>query len=536
MKLRNLAKTTTLLTLLFLSYFSVIASNIDVTEPITLKGIEHPTQTTLAQVATNLSRPILESVTFQNGSSVSMLRERNDSLGLGAIVKADLFENYTLTYLVVNGTQETRPLLHINIPGVNSTLDYNNKTAPAMEYVSTENKTEFVLPYDLENPLVNVTVSKYRITFNLTAEYAIFYAEVNGVSEDADQIRNMFSLDVSPETEAVDDFYIQNENVTITLSGKGHNPNATYGIQWRVSTSSLYKIANFTSVNVNTTSGEFNATLDLGSFDPGRSIIWRTIVFIFDNARNHTVLLSQFDTQSVDVGDGTPELGLTFEIPHEFPIINKTVYTNNPTLFINASALVPKGNITSIEVKIVDLSNNGTQVIKSNSNQTSINETLEMNKDFEIQITAYTDKNLNASEKYTVITDAVAPTIKSFSTDFDGAVVTRFNKTVTFTFDFEDDHSGIRIATLDLGNGVSVEVTGMKSFTYTYNDFDVYEAKLEIWDEAGNKISSSLLFTISEPELPQKGALFDPVWGTFMGIVILGLIAYVVYSFIQRRE
>ncbi|RMG20789.1 MAG: hypothetical protein D6732_27910 [Methanobacteriota archaeon] len=496
--------------------------------------LDQPTLGTL-QIGENLSRPILESVSFSNGSAVNFLRERNDSLGLGAIIEGNLYENYTITYLVVNGTQSTKPLLHTNAPGMNSSLDFNNKAVPQMDYVTSENRTEFVLPYDPENPLANVTVARYKIVMNVTADYIIFYAEVSGISEDRDQIRNLISVDLSVETKSKDEFYIQNENVTILLDGTGYNSNATFGVQWREATKSVYKTVNFTSVVVNQTSGEYSANVSLGRFEPGTTIIWRTIVYNFDNIRNTTILINLIDTQSVEIGDGTPKLSLDFEIPHEFPIFNQTVYTNEPNMFINASATVPKGNITHLEVEILDLTTNQTTNFINLANTTTVNTTLEMNKDFNVSISAFTDKNLNDTIIYTVITDNVKPSINSFAKDTEDLNVIRFNRTVTFFFNFTDDHAGVELATLDLGNGVAVDVTGLSEFTYVYPDFDDYEVKLIIWDKAGNMESSSILFTLAEPDLPQEGALFDPFWGSFMALVIGLLVIYLAYTWFKRR-
>ncbi len=538
---RNMTLTAFILSLLILSFgspvFSAGMQKVDTSnhELFNYRNkLDQPTVGTF-QVGENVSRPILESVSYANGTAVNFLRERNDSLGLGAIVEGDIFKNYTITYLVVNGTQNTKPLFHTNAPGMNSTLDFNNKTVPEMEYVGSENRTEFVLPYDPDNALANVTLARYQITMNITADYIVFYAEVLGISEDRDQVRNLISVDLSASTRSQDEFYIQNENVTILLEGSGYNQNATFAIQWRESTKSSFKTINFTDVVVNQSSGAFTANISLGSFDPGTTIIWRTAIYNFDNFRNSSVLITLIDSRSVEIGDGTPKLSLDFEIPHEFPIVNRTVYTNNPELFINATAEVPKGNITSIEVVVLDLETNQKTEFTASDNSTIVNTTLEMNKDFNVSITAFTDKDLNDTIVYKVVTDNVNPSINRFSKDTEDLNILRFNKTITFFFNFTDDHSGVELATLELGNGVSVEVTGLSEFTYTYSEFDDYEVKLIIWDKAGNMDSQSILFTLVEPDLPQERALFDPIWGTFMAIVLGALVIYLGYTWFKRR-
>lgn len=538
---RNMTITAFILSMLILSFGSVLISgqvygtDDSNYELLKAESLSAEPERQFLQTTENLSRPILEKVTFKNGTSVNVLRERNDSLGLGAIIEGHVYENYTLTYLVVNGTSSTKPLLHTNAPGMNSTLDFNNKTAPEMSYVDSENRTEFILPYDIENPLANVTVARYEITMNITADYIIFYAEVLGISEDRDQIRNLISVDLNPATVSLDDFYIQNENVTIVLNGSGYNTNATFGIQWRKTTTSVFTTINFTGVVVNQSAGTFTANISLGDFEPGTTIVWRTVFYNFDNARNFTVFVSHVDFLSVEIGDGTPDLTFNLDIPHEFPIVNNTIYSNDPQLFINASATVPKGNITQLSVTIKDLTTNVTTPFVAKANSTIVNTTLEMNKDFNISITAFTDKDLNETVIYTIVTDNVAPSINSFEKDTEDLNIFRFNKTVTFSFGFNDDHAGIMLATLDLGNGISVEVTDLTYFTYTYAEFDDYEVKLIVWDKAGNMETSSILFTLAEPDFPTTSALIDPTWGLFMGIVLATLIAYFGYSWFKRR-
>ncbi len=68
---------------------------------------------------TDAYRPLLVSVE-NNGE---MVRERNDTLGLGAVYRAeDLYSNVTITYIVVNGNNETKIRLYSYVPG-NYSLD-----------------------------------------------------------------------------------------------------------------------------------------------------------------------------------------------------------------------------------------------------------------------------------------------------------------------------------------------------------------------------------------------------------------------------
>ncbi len=532
MKQQNSALTFLILTVLTLSLFSGFGSSSELSiNPMPNEDIQFKKSHVLFpnQVAENLSRPILEKVTFQNGSNVEVLRERNDTLGLGAVFRSHLNVNYTITYLVVNGTSDTLPLLHANLPDINATLDFNNKTGPKLKYVTSFNQSQFVLPYDPENPLINATIARYEITINMTVDYAIFYAEVNGISEDRDFVRNAFSTGVVFRTSSAETFYIQNENVTVVLEGKNFI-NTTYGVEYRTSSSDTFKTLNFTKITiVNSTLGTFNATLSLGDFTPGTTVEFRSIAYVNDTARNVTILLRQLDYSKVDVGDGTPELTTDLLVSHEFPIRNQTVYTNNGTIQLNVSASVPKGNITSLNITLIDTMSSSVSTNIVLANRTLFNTTLEMNTIYNISIIVETDKNLRANTTYRIITDDVAPTIASFSKDTEELNIARLNKTITFYFNFTDSHSGAEIASLSLGDNTTVEVTGLSSFTYTYKEFDSYEITLVVWDKAGNSVNSTILLTLVEPELPQQFALIDPVVTTIVLVLFVAVIAYLSY-------
>ncbi|MCH8906623.1 MAG: hypothetical protein IH840_06000 [Candidatus Heimdallarchaeota archaeon] len=67
---------------------------------------------------TDLSRPIFDHIT---GADVEIIRERNDTLGFGAIIRAEVNQNITIFYTLVNGNNETDLRLYADVPNQNLT-------------------------------------------------------------------------------------------------------------------------------------------------------------------------------------------------------------------------------------------------------------------------------------------------------------------------------------------------------------------------------------------------------------------------------
>ncbi len=480
------------------------------------KGSEFATPLQIQQ----FSRPIVESVKFTNGTSVPVLRSRNDSLNLGGIYKAQVGQNYSFTYLVINGSSTTLPLFHSDALGINSSLNFANKSVPKFRYLNTVNVPTYKLPYDPFTTLKNVTYSRYEYNFTLKSSFSQFFVEVNGLADTGvHDVRNLISDNVTFGTKPSTNFYIQTENVTFVLNGFNKST-GVFGFAYKTTQTPLTKFANFSSVA--TFPGNlFNSTYNLGKFKPGVNITWTSTLYIFDPHRNTTYFINNIDYHMVEVVDGKPKVNLTVKLSDNtavFTKINNTYYSNKTKFTLNYTSVLAKGNLSEYTMTIKNLSDNSStvSVIKSgNSSQLTFKE----NNRYNLTFVALSDKGVNTTIHLQFVIDNVKPTL-NLSNSATSLNIQSESRNITFYFNFNDNLSGIKYAILDLGNNVSVEVTGLSSFTYTYAKYNSYTVTLYVVDNAGNMASTTTLFTFVSPTVPQVGAPFSAL-AFFIGFVAL---------------
>lgn len=470
----------------------------------------------LEQLTGNISRPILKSVTFTYNSTLTdvnavTLRERNDSLGFGGIYQNFAYANFTIKYDVINGTSASKILFHTDVPSLNSSLSFTNKTASKMNYEGTNNVTNFYIPYLDE--YMNVSVSTYSITFNASASYITFFAEVDELSETADNApMNLLSAGESFSTASRDEFYIQNEDVKIDINGINFTAGDVFGINYRIYSDAAYLSKNFTMTISGT---DFNSTINIGDFTPGITVEWISVAFVFDTVRNASYKLISIDSNSVDVGDGTPTLlfSIIKQDVNSSDILNvrdTSVYTQAKQVTLNLTSSVIKGNITRMDIHINSTQINDTSFTYINgSNYAYYQFNATIDGIWNITTFAYTDKSLEINSSLLLIIDNVKPTA-ALTSPANLITIKTVDKHIKFAFNFADDLARVETAVLDLGNDRSYEVTNMSEFAFTYLEYGTYVIKLVVTDFAGNVAYSVITITIAqETDIGPKSTPFN---------------------------
>ncbi len=441
-----------------------------------------------------LSRPILVSI-----SNAVPIRERNETLGNGAVYNATVNTNVTITYKVVNGLNTTAVLLYADLPGVYS-LTNSSETA-RFEYVETKYEN-LTLPYDKSIEIINGSIAYYKVEINVTAGLIPFYASTAGLNEDAlSSPRNLITTQQYWDTSSTESFFTQAENVTISLVANNTFNVDKFGISYQISDDS-----DFTSKNFTLTRDGNNDTsiINLGKYDVGTKITWMSIAYLNDSVINMTRVIDRIEYKTVEVADGTPTIDVKIESFHKDSLLKDNVlYSQNGTVYLNFSAVVSKGNITHFIIE-----NDGVNTTIQTSENASIageamNHTIVYDEGkHNLTIFAYSSKNLVANETFLVIIDHTAPTL-SLNIEGTSSKITANDGAATFDFDFNDDNAGIRYAIIDFGDGFSIDVQNYASYTHRYvnvNGTQTFTVTLTVIDWAGNTNSKQLTVTVEYKE------------------------------------
>ncbi len=483
----------------------------------------------------NYSRPILDKVTYQINDStpeVDLLKlvERNETTGTGAIFQAIVYTNITVYYKVLNGTENTAVYLHTNEPTLDSNFDVNNNSVAQLTYVSSVDVTDYELPYSGE--VFNGSLATYKLTFNLTREYVNFFARAEALSENQDNSpMNLLSVGQFFSVEFTEEFYIQNENVTLSLTAGNVSSTDVYGFKYKTKEQSLYTEVNFTTTVTGT---DANGSYNLGTYEPGTVIEVVALAFLNDTTTKEFTRIANVIIITVDVGDGTPSLDLDIlkndnSNTTKLRQVDNVVYTQSRDIQLKFNASVVKGKVVRYAVNYTDGVNpvfknnvsftevNGSHVVKDNFTATSDGQ-------WNVTVFAFTDKGLSVNETFSLYIDTTNPTvsISGPSSDVLNPIVSDTLE-VTFNFTIADELSGVYYASLDLGDNTTVEVTGMDSYTYVYITEGTYTVVLTVVDNAGNEQLTIFSVTVQYKELEKvyAPAPFLPFLGALVLIPIL---------------
>ena len=539
--MRRIAQFIILIVLLLVSTNSQYALNqtpINHTDSNVSVGTIKPQQ----DVFTDLSRPILVNVTDKAAEStlINPLKDRNDTLGNGAIYASQVNHTMRVEYAVVNSNSGYDLRLYADAPYTNQTgaftLDragnVNESISMIFLYTVQENIT---LPYNGKE-IVNATVGYYYTYLNITSDYLRFYAAmINGYSEtDSNSPYNMFTTDLYWTTTSQDEFYIQDDPVLINLVANQTDINYNvFGVNYQIMNDTVPK-----PVDLNFTTGvstNFETQLDLGAFPINNTIMWRSYVYVNDTARNMERKIDGVEIKFVNINDGTPALQTFLASDTTFSVLQnvsgiETLYTQNNVVNFSISATVPKGEISKFNL---ELGANLTTVLTTGNVSTqgdfyNFTHTFGAEGKYNVSIEAVTNKNLTITERYLVVYDNTPPTA-DFASQFTDQEITAFDPTVTLAFSYSDENAGVFVASVDFGNGYSQAVTDKTNVTYSYlgvNQTTTYQVALTVMDHAGNSYIAYTTVTIHPAKLH---TLAPPPTETIIFWVLLvgGVLVYV---------
>jgi len=485
----------------------------------------------------NYTRPILDKVTYQiNDSSPEVdlleLVQRNETLNRGAIFQSIVYTNVTVYYKVLNGTANTKVYFHSNEKTLDTNFDVNNNTVTQLEYISSENVNDFIIPYS--GIKSNGSMASYKIKFNLTRSYMNFFARAESLPENLEGApMNLLSVGQYFNTSFDEEFYIQNENVTITLTANNITGSDVYAIKYKTNSETIYSNMNFTTTTFGTMA---NGTINLGTFVPGTTIEIVAIAYLNDTVNAEVTRVTNILSSSVEVGDGTPTLDLEVVKADNTTSamlrkLNDIIYTQSREITLNFNASVVKGKVVKYSVNYTDGVN---PVFKDNVSFTEVNGTQSVQDNFtatadgiwNVTVFAFTDKDLSVNQSFTIYIDTIAPTL-AFTAPVQGAVFKEDTMTVTFAFNFDDERSKVYYASLDMDNGNTYEVTGMNNFTYTYLEAGIYSVSLTVVDNAGN---TAITFVSVNVQRASASKVFAPI------STVASLLALIAIPVIVKRK
>ena len=504
-----------LMILLSLSYNTTISSENNDND-LSFQNISNQDVT---DITDNYS-PILESVLYQNDSTLEILRERNETIGEGGIYEVQ--EDSTVKFSYVVALQNITEFdstdydfkLFADLPVINdnTSIFYNGNVSTELSLTNTSltldldytntNSTSLNYTHPVSGSILpNATLYFFETNeLNVSVSHLPFYvADINEGSTLSeildDKPLNLLTTQQFYTTESQDDFYVQTEIVNITGSLFSFKAGDTLGINYNINEGSSEN-ENFTLIADGANSTGLITLLD---YEPGTTIYWESVFYTTDSLVNLTRAISGLDKKSVEVGDGSPSIDIDINPNHANSYISgNSIYSFNDTITFTVTANVPKGNITSVTIDAQDSNTINTNFSPINGSLQDINLIQNVVFDdqgqFNVTIEAITDKEFNVNSTFIVYVDQTVPSIQKLEAPDE---VNSNDGLVNFNFTFSDENSGVFLAILDLGNGQSIEVTNQNSVEYRYKTSGVYQYELIITDFAGNQVSQTGVLTLT---------------------------------------
>jgi len=530
-----------LMILLSLSYTTTISSeNND--KDLSFQKISNQD---ITDITDNYS-PILESVLYQNDSTLEILRERNETIGEGGIYEVQEDSTVKFSYVVAlqnitefdSSDYDFKLFADLPVINDNTSIFYNGNVSTELSLTNTSltldldytntNSTSLNYTHPISGSLLpNATLYFFETNeLNVSVSHLPFYvADINEGSTLSeildDKPLNLLTTQQYYITESQDDFYVQTELVNITGSLFSFKAGDALGINYNINEGSSEN-ENFTLIVDGANSTGLITLLD---YEPGTTINWESVFYTTDTLVNLTRTISGLDKKSVEVGDGSPSIDIDINPNHDNSYISgNSIYSFNDTITFTVTANVPKGNITSVTIDAQDSNTINTNFSPVNGSLQDIdliqNVVFDDQGQFNVTIEAITDKEFNVNSTFIVYVDQTAPSIQKLEAPT--TPVTSNDGMVNFNFTFSDDNSGVFLAILDLGNGQSIEVTNQNSVEYRYKTGGVYEYELIITDFAGNQVSQTGVLTLTfNSGLQDNSASSFGVFIFFMAFIAL---------------
>ena len=529
-----------LMILLSLSYTATISSENNDKD----LSFEKISNQDITDITDNYS-PILESVLYQNDSTLEILRERNETIGEGGIYEVQEDSTVKFSYVVAlqNFTEfdssdyDFKLFADLPIINDNTSIFYNGNVSSELSLTNTSltldldytntNSTSLNYTHPISGSILpNATLYFFETNeLNVSVSHLPFYvADINEGSTLSeildDKPLNLLTTQQYYTTESQDDFYVQTELVNITGTLFSFKAGDALGINYNINEGSSEN-ENFTLIVDGANSTGLITLLD---YEPGTTINWESVFYTKDTLVNLTRTISGLDKKSVEVGDGSPSIDIDINPNHDNSYISgNSIYSFNDTITFTVTANVPKGNITSVTIDAQDSNTINTNFSPVNGSLQDIdliqNVVFDDQGQFNVTIEAITDKEFNVNSTFIVYVDQTAPSIQKLEAP---TTLTSNDGMVNFNFTFSDDNSGVFLAILDLGNGQSIEVTNQNSVEYRYKTDGVYDYELIITDFAGNQVSQTGVLTLTfNSGLQDNSASSFGVFIFFMAFIAL---------------
>ncbi|MCY3412917.1 MAG: hypothetical protein INQ03_14865 [Candidatus Heimdallarchaeota archaeon] len=488
-----------------------------------------------------ISRPMFVNITDGNSAKI---RDRNETLGNGAIYSTDINKNVTITYRIMNGNNETEIFLYADVPGNYSLTESTNNLK--FKYV-TSIYENISTPYN-GNEYVNVSVAYFEVEFNMTTSIVPFFAgealpsTLDNSAENFDNSPvNLLTTNQYWDVYTDDLFYLQEEDLVFNLVANNSDTVDVFGIKY-IKDGESPEFLNFTVVAAT----NYVANISIGKFDPDTVIVMSSYVYINDTVQNETRIIENVDVQVIEIVDGAPQITSTILSNHkDSKLMKNTFYTQNETITFNFSSTVAKGEITNFYLNITGELTLVT--INPTANQSRfgayVNVTIDLakNQETNVSIIAETDKGLEANQTYTIVVDDTKPQFTGVEFDVAGGVRTIVTKTgeVTFVFGFNDATSDIYEAILDLDNGVAYDVKSMDNFTYVFTgieDKQEFLVTLTIFDYAGNSDVRTIVVSI-QMDAPDEEASVSTFFGFIFALALIVVLFFFpkIYDFVTEK-
>ena len=498
-----------LMILLSLSYSTTISSENN-EKDLSFQKISNQD---ITDITDNYS-PILESVLYQNDSTLEILRERNETIGEGGIYEVQEDSTVKFSYVVAlqnitefdSSDYDFKLFADLPVINDNTSIFYNGNVSTELSLTNTSltldldytntNSTSLNYTHPISGSILpNATLYFFETNeLNVSVSHLPFYvADINEGSTLSeildDKPLNLLTTQQYYTTESQDDFYVQTELVNLTGSLFSFKAGDALGINYNINEGSSEN-ENFTLIVDGANSTGLITLLD---YEPGTTINWESVFYTTDTLVNLTRTISGLDKKSVEVGDGSPSIDIDINPNHDNSYISgNSIYSFNDTITFTVTANVPKGNITSVTIDAQDSNTINTNFSPVNGSLQDIdliqNVVFDNQGQFNVTIEAITDKEFNVNSTFIVYVDQTAPSIQKLEAPNE---INSNDGLVNFNFTFSDENSGVFLAILDLGNGQSIEVTNQNSIEYRYKTSGVYQYELIITDFAGNQVSQT---------------------------------------------
>ncbi|MEL0164443.1 MAG: hypothetical protein VW886_05680, partial [Candidatus Heimdallarchaeota archaeon] len=269
--------------------------------------------------------PILESVLYQNDSTLEILRERNETIGEGGIYEVQEDSTVKFSYVVAlqnitefdSSDYDFKLFADLPVINDNTSIFYNGNVSTELSLTNTSltldldytntNSTSLNYTHPISGSILpNATLYFFETNeLNVSVSHLPFYvADINEGSTLSeildDKPLNLLTTQQYYTTESQDDFYVQTELVNLTGSLFSFKAGDALGINYNINEGSSEN-ENFTLIVDGANSTGLITLLD---YEPGTTINWESVFYTTDTLVNLTRTISGLDKKSVEVGDG----------------------------------------------------------------------------------------------------------------------------------------------------------------------------------------------------------------------------------------